>query len=147
MSLEVTGKICAVYPAVQVSEKFKKREFVIEIAETISGNVYTNFGKFQLVQTKCDIVDRFRTGDMVKVSFNVKGTSYEDKNNGQTKYITNLDAWRVEAANQPAQQQQQQYAPPPAYGGAPQQYASSSPAAPQYQPPQYNNEVIDDLPF
>jgi hypothetical protein len=107
MSLEVTGKLLVKYDTVQVSEKFKKREFVIEIAEEINGNIYTNYGKFQLVQNKCDIIDRFNTGDTVKVSFNVKGNSYVDKKDGTTKYMTNLDAWRVESAGVPA-------TPPPA---------------------------------
>lgn len=107
MSLEVTGKILVKYDTVQVSEKFKKREFVIEIAEEINGNIYTNYGKFQLVQNKCDIIDRFNTGDTVKVSFNVKGNSYVDKQTGEAKYISNLDAWRVESAAVPV-------TPPPA---------------------------------
>jgi hypothetical protein len=101
MSLEVTGKLLVKYETVQVSEKFKKREFVIEIAEEINGNIYTNYGKFQLVQNKCDIIDRFNTGDTVKVSFNVKGNSYVDKKDGTTKYISSLDAWRVEQINTP----------------------------------------------
>lgn len=101
MSLEVTGKLLVKYDTVQVSEKFKKREFVIEIAEEINGNIYTNYGKFQLVQNKCDIIDRFNTGDTVKVSFNVKGNSYVDKKDGTTKYLSNLDAWRVEQINTP----------------------------------------------
>jgi hypothetical protein len=101
MSLEVTGKLLVKYETLQVSEKFKKREFVIEIAEEINGNIYTNYGKFQLVQNKCEIIDRFNTGDTVKVSFNVKGNSYVDKKDGTTKYLSNLDAWRVEQINTP----------------------------------------------
>jgi hypothetical protein len=142
MSLEQTGKLVMKGDTQQVSEKFKKREFVIEIAEEINGNVYTNFGKFQLVQNKCDIIDRFGIGAMVKVAFNVKGNSYVDKKDGQTKYITNLDAWRVESMGDGGQQHHQ-----PAQNSA-QQYASTS-AAPVYQAPTFNPspEVIDDLPF
>lgn len=98
MSLEVTGKLIQKYDTVQVSEKFKKREFVVELSEEINGNTYLNPAKMQLAQAKCDIIDRFNVGDMVKVSFNIKGNSYVDKKDGTTKYITNLDAWRVEAA-------------------------------------------------
>ena len=68
MSLEVTGKLLVKYEAQQVSEKFKKREFVLELAEEINGNIYTNFAKLQLVQNKCDIIDRFNAGDTVKVT-------------------------------------------------------------------------------
>ncbi len=143
MSLEVTGKLLAKYDTLQVSEKFKKREFVLELAEEINGNIYTNFAKLQLVQNKCDIIDRFNTGDVVKVSFNIKGNSYVDKKDGQTKYITNLDAWRVESAaaaqaNGPAPSAPAYSAPAGAMGG------NNYNTAPAYNP---SPETIDDLPF
>ena len=103
MNLEVTGKLIKKYGVVQVSDKFKKHEFVVELTEEINGNNYTNFAKFQATQAKCDIVDRFNIGDMVKVSFNIKGNSYVDKKSGETKYITNLDMWRIEKAEQEQQ--------------------------------------------
>lgn len=140
MSLEVTGKLLVKYDTQQVSEKFKKREFVIELAEEINGNIYTNFAKMQLVQNKCDIIDRFKEGDLVKVSFNIKGNRWE--RDGKVNYITNLDAWRVENAN-----------------GAPSTSNSNQAAAPAYNNnggnSNFNNsvnfnpspETIDDLPF
>src|SRR3954463_1560140 len=97
MSLEVTGKLLVKYETQQVSDKFKKREFVLELAEEINGNIYTNFAKMQLVQNKCEIIDRFKEGDLVKVSFNIKGNKWE--RDGKVNYITNLDAWRMEAAS------------------------------------------------
>jgi hypothetical protein len=96
MSLEVTGKLLVKYDAQQVNDRFKKREFVLELAEEINGNVYTNYAKMQLVQQKCDILDRFNEGDNVKVSFNIKGNRWE--RDGKVNFITNLDAWRIEAA-------------------------------------------------
>lgn len=144
MSLEVTGKLLVKYDAQQVSEKFKKREFVMELAEEINGNIYTNFAKLQLVQTKCDIIDRFNNGDMIKVSFNIKGNSYVDKRDGQTKYITNLDAWRVEAANAAAPAGQASQAP--AYNAP----AGNNNTGNYNSAPAYNSsssETIDDLPF
>lgn len=114
MSLELTGKLIAKYEPQEFGEKkFKSREFVIELAEEINGNVYNNYAKMQLVQNKCEIIDRFNIGDMLKVSFNVRGRSYTDKKDGSTKYITNLDAWRVEAASgAPAGNGGQQYSAP-----------------------------------
>ena len=142
MSLEVTGKLLVKYDAQQVSEKFKKREFVLELAEEINGNIYTNFAKMQLVQNKCDIIDRFNVGDTVKVSFNIKGNKWE--RDGKVNYITNLDAWRMESAT-----------------GAPATSSGNSQSAPSYNnnggnqggnfnpAPNFNPspETIDDLPF
>jgi len=125
MSLEITGKLIAKNNTQQVSEKFKKREFVIEITEDVNGKPCTNFGKFQLVQNKCEIIDRFNIGDALKVSFNIKGNRWE--RDGKVNFITNLDAWRVESVvnsesnNTPAPAATQNFNPSP--------------------------ETIDDLPF
>lgn len=96
MALEVSGKLIEKYEIQQISDKFKKREFIVELAEEINGNTYTNFGKFQLVQNKCEILDRFNVGDNVKVMFNIKGNRSEK--NGKVNYISNMDAWRIEKA-------------------------------------------------
>ena len=96
MSLEVTGKLLEKMESQQVSERFRKREFVMELAEEINGNTYTNFAKMQLVQNKCDILDRFNVGDTIKVNFNIKGNRWE--RDGKVNYITNLDVWRIENA-------------------------------------------------
>ena len=139
MSLEVTGKLLVKYDTQQVNERFKKREFVMELAEEINGNVYTNYAKMQLVQNKCDILDRFNEGDAIKVSFNIKGNRWEK--DGKVNFITNLDAWRIEnaATAQPAQQQQAapQYNN---YNAAP----SNAPSGNFYNP---SPENVDDLPF
>lgn len=137
MSFEITGKLIQVSPTQQVSERFKKREFVLEIAEEINGNVYTNYAKMQLVQNKCEIIDNYKMGDAVKVSFNIKGNKWE--RDGNVNYITNLDAWRVEAAAQGSSASAP--AASPAYTNM------SAPAANtggQYNP---SPESVDDLPF
>lgn len=148
MSLEVTGKLIHKGDTQQVSEKFKKREFVIELIEEINGNLYTNFGKFQLVQTKCEILDRFNIGNDVTVKFNIKGNKWE--RDGKVNYITNLDAWRIESAG--GQQQQSGGYQPQQTQQQPQQYASSAPQTNQgnyNQTPNFNPSIepIDDLPF
>ncbi|MBL7717718.1 MAG: DUF3127 domain-containing protein [Flavipsychrobacter sp.] len=153
MNLEITGKLLVKYDTQQISDKFKKREFVLELADEINGNTYTNYAKMQLVQAKCDIIDRFNVGDQVKVSFNIKGSRYEK--DGKESYFTNLDAWRIEAggtgqqANGYNQQQQQ-----PAYGN---QGYSNAPAYNNAPNPNTNNgantfynpspDNADDLPF
>ncbi len=140
MSFEVTGKLAVKYDTQQVKESFKKREFVIEIAEEINGNVYTNFAKMQLVQNKCEILDRFNEGDQLKVSFNIKGNRWEK--DGRVNYITNLDAWRIEPANQPGAAPAQ-HGNMPAYTHNP---AGNTPAGSGnfYNP---SPENADDLPF
>jgi hypothetical protein len=94
MSYEITGKLVARFDIVQRTETFKTREFVIEKSEDINGRTITNYVKFQCVQDKTAMVDRFNIGDEVKVQFNIKGTKWVKE--GKENYITNLDAWRME---------------------------------------------------
>lgn len=143
MSLEVTGKLLVKYNTQQVSDRFKKREFVLELAEEINGNVYTNYAKMQLVQNKCEILDKFNEGDSVKVSFNIKGNKWEK--DGKVNFITNLDAWRIESANgnMGGGNNQYQQAATPSYGNGnmPNNNNSNSNF---YNP---SPESADDLPF
>ncbi len=94
MSYEIAGKLVAVLDIVQRTETFKTREFVIEKSEDIGGRVITNYVKFQCVQDKTAMPDKFNLGDEVKVQFNIKGTKWVKE--GRENYITNLDAWRME---------------------------------------------------
>lgn len=95
MSYEITGKLVVRFDTVQRNENFKTREFVIENTEEGNGRTFKNYVKFQCVQDKTNMPDRFNIGDEVKVQFNIKGTKWEK--DGRTNYITNLDAWRMES--------------------------------------------------
>ncbi|MEN9598537.1 MAG: hypothetical protein RL596_848 [Bacteroidota bacterium] len=94
MSYEIVGKLVARFDIVQRTESFKTREFVIEKTEDINGRLITNYVKFQCVQDKTALPDRFSLGEEVKVLFNIKGTKWVK--DGRENYITNLDAWRME---------------------------------------------------
>jgi hypothetical protein len=105
MAFEITGKVVEVLPVVQVSDKFRKREFVIEKKETGGSAVFVDYIKFQLVQDKCDLINESFLHDEVKIWFNLKGNRWE--RDGKVNYFTNLDAWKIErssgkAAEQPA---------------------------------------------
>jgi len=125
MSYEIVGKLVAKFDIVQRTESFKTREFVIEKSEDINGRTITNYVKFQCVQDKTAMPDRFNMGEDVKVLFNIKGTKWVK--DGRENYITNLDAWRMETVKLAAEGDM----PPPA------SYNDMPPS----------DEVVDDLPF
>lgn len=127
MSFEVTGKFVAKFNIVQRTESFKTREFVIEKTDDINGRSISNYIKFQCVQDKTALPDRFNIGDDVKVFFNIKGTKWVK--DGKENYITNLDAWRMEQVKlgQPGNDTAQTQSP-----------ASFSTGG---------SDVVDDLPF
>ena len=125
MSYEITGKLVAKFNIVQRTETFKTREFVIEKSEDINGRTITNYVKFQCVQDKTAMPDRFNLGDDVKVMFNIKGTKWVKE--GKENYITNLDAWRIETLKLGAE------------GG--------NDAPPNFVPDTPPMDAVDDLPF
>ena len=125
MSFEITGKLVAKYDTVQRTETFKTREFVLEKTEDINGRIISNYIKFQSVQDRTSMPDRFSIGDEVKVSFNIKGTKW--MKDGKENYITNLDAWRMEHVKL----------------GQENTMSQSQPSATDIPP----SDVVDDLPF
>jgi len=100
MSFEITGRVIDVMPVNQVSDKFKKREFVIEKKDTGGSSVFIDYIKFQLVQDKCDLINESFLNQEVKISFNLKGNRWE--RDGRVNYFTNLDAWKIERVSEPA---------------------------------------------
>lgn len=86
MSYTITGKIHQIGDVVEVGQnKFQKREFVIESDER-----YPQMIKFELMRDNCDYVDGKNVGDVIKVHFNLKGSTWNDK------YFVNLIAWKIE---------------------------------------------------
>ena len=94
MAFEITGKVIDVLPVNQVSDKFRKREFVVEKKETGGAAVFVDYIKFQLVQDKCDLINESFLGEEIKIWFNLKGNKWE--RDGKINYFTNLDAWKIE---------------------------------------------------
>lgn len=94
MAFELTGKIIDILPVNKVSDKFRKREFVIEKKETGGSAVFVDYIKFQLTQDKCDLINESFMNEEVKITFNLRGTKWEKE--GRTGYFTNLDVWKIE---------------------------------------------------
>lgn len=90
--MEITAKIIEIFDTSQVSETFKKREFVAEYSENPS---YPEFVKFELIQDKCDLLNNFSIGDEVTINFNLKGRKWTDPQ-GTIKYFNSLQAWRID---------------------------------------------------
>ncbi len=140
MSFEIKGRLAEIFQTQQISDKFQKREFILEIKETSgSGFEFVEYIKFQAVQDKCSMLDSLQTDDMVNVSFNLKGRKWEK--DGKISYFTNLDAWRIEkeqstneSPNTPAPEIQNNSVTPDS--GTP--FNAEPPA---------NDSGFDDLPF
>tara|TARA_R110000765_G_scaffold246749_1_gene348765 strand:+ start:848 stop:1204 length:357 start_codon:yes stop_codon:yes gene_type:complete len=97
-SFKMTGTLVVISDTVQVSDKFAKREFVINDGAA----EYPQDLMFQLVQDKVDYMDKFGVGEEVEVSFNMRGRKWTSPQ-GQDKYFNSLDAWRVELVSKNAE--------------------------------------------
>jgi hypothetical protein len=94
MSFELAGKLIEKFDVTQVSDTFRKREFVVEKTENQGGMEFTDYVKFQLTQDRCAILDHLNLQDEVRVSFNIRGRRWVKDNN--VSYFTNLEAWKIE---------------------------------------------------
>ena len=114
MSFEINGKLVEKFDTQEITNSFKKREFVIEKVESAGGREFTEIIKFQLSQDRCDLIDPYKTSEEIKVHFNIKGRKWEKE--GRVSYFTNLEAWRIERVavaqnNMPPQQNMDQIPP------------------------------------
>ncbi len=127
MAFEAEGKLYKKMDTQQVTDTFRKREFIVEMVD----GAYTQLIKFQMTQNNCEKLDGHNEGDEVKVTFNLRGREYTK--DGRTSYFTNLDAWKIDAPSS------QQAAPPPPAA------ADAGFPSPNDAPPTI--ESNDDLPF
>jgi single-stranded DNA-binding protein len=94
MGIEATGKLHTIFETKQVSDRFTKREFVIELTDNPK---YPQVVLFQLTGDRCAQLDRFNVGDEVRIDFSLRGREWKSPQ-GDVKYFNSLDVWKVEPA-------------------------------------------------
>ena len=105
-----TGKLHVKGDTTAVSERFSKREFVLEI---VDNPLYPQRVSFQFVQDICSLLDPFQVGQMIDIRFNLKGRHWTSPQ-GETKYFNTLEAWKIQASQtQPATTTSAPPPPPP----------------------------------
>ena len=92
MGIEIGGKIHAMFEAKQITERFRKREFVLELSDN---SRYPQSVLFQLTGDRCEDLDRFEIGDEVRVEFSLRGREWKSPK-GEVKYFNSLDVWTIE---------------------------------------------------
>lgn len=125
MNFELSGRLIEKFETRQVSDSFKKREFVVEKKPDNPNLEFSDYIKFQLTQDRCSLIDEFKLNDEIRVFFNIRGNRWEK--DGKVNYFTNLDVWKIE------KMQSDKSATPPEPAGA-----DDIPEPP---------EEFDDLPF
>ena len=91
MRLQTSGRLHKLFETEQKSERFRLREFVLEVVDNPS---YPQYVKFQLTQDRCENLDNFQEGDDVKVEFNLRGREWTNRE-GKVIYFNSLDVWEL----------------------------------------------------
>lgn len=89
--MEIKGKCFEVGQTQQVTEKFKKRELIVEYAENPT---YPEYLKFECGNDKCDLLDNIKPGQQVEVFFNLRGKPFTDKT-GKKSYFNSMQLWKI----------------------------------------------------
>ena len=86
MGHEQTGTIKEIFDTQTFPSGFSKREFVITTDDRYPQDI-----KFDCLKEKANLLDSFKQGDSVQVSFDIRGREY----NG--RYYVDLNAWKIES--------------------------------------------------
>ena len=105
--MTITGVLHAAFEAQQVTERFRKRELVVELAD----QKYPQFVLFQLTGDRCDLLDEFRVGDQVAVEFHLRGREWTSPK-GEVKYFNSLEVWTLKSASEGAREPVSEERPP-----------------------------------
>lgn len=107
--LKIKGTVYKVSQEEIKSEKFKKREVILEVIE----GTYKQYLTVQFSNAKCDLLNNVRQGDMISVSINLKGRLWTG-NDGIEKSFNTFEGWQIESdslastsTNIPIQKQKQ----------------------------------------
>ncbi len=143
--MEIKAKLLEIFESQQVTDTFKKREFVVEYVENPQ---YPEFLKFELIQDKCELLDEFSKGQKIEVHFNLKGRKWTDPK-GVIKYFNTLQAWRILAEGSKPTAQPPINEPPDLYDSKPTQESTIN----DWPPPQKSSTddqdslLLPDDPF
>ena len=96
MGFETSGRLHAVYETKQVTERFRKREFVVELGDNPR---FPQFVQFELTGDRCEQLDDYKVGDEVRVEFSLRGREWKSPR-GETKYFNSLDVWTLQRAGE-----------------------------------------------
>lgn len=100
--LTYTGILKVKNSEVKVSDKFRKREFVL----TDNAASYPQTILFQLTQDRCGLIENVKVGDEVTVTFSLKGREWKNPQ-GEIKFFNSLDVFKVEKMNKQSSNQQE----------------------------------------
>ena len=96
--MNITGVIKRINDTQEVSDKFKKREFVV----TTKDGEYTQDIGMEFIQDSVGMLDQYKNGEIVSVEVNLKGRDWESPKDGSIRNFITLQAWKIDYAGEHA---------------------------------------------
>jgi len=90
LSVELNGTLHEVYPTQQITDKFQKRDFILEIP---NGN-YLQHIKCEATGQACGKLDGARIGSQVYAKCDLRGRIYKKKDGSQGQ-MNSIVAWDI----------------------------------------------------
>jgi Domain of unknown function (DUF3127) len=125
MGITVSGKLHKIFETKQITERFQKREFVVEMTDNPQ---YPQVVLFQLTGDRCGQLDEFKVDDPVQIEFSLRGREWTSPQ-GEVKFFNSLDVWTLESAG----------------GASAPDRGDEEPPLPDGPPPGFDDN--DDIPF
>ena len=89
--MEVQGKL----KQIDATEKFGAKEFKKRICRITTNEQYPQIIPIEFVQDKCELLDKYKVGDDVTISINLRGSEWTNPQ-GEVKCFPNIQGWRIE---------------------------------------------------
>ena len=92
-AMKISGAVHHIGNVEKVSEKFQKRDFVIETGDKFPQRIL-----MQLTQDKVSLADNLKVGQVVECSINLRGREWVSKD-GEIKWFNTIECWSMQFAN------------------------------------------------
>jgi len=94
-SYEAQGTIHSIGQTTEYGNNgFTKREFVIQLTGPDENSQYPNHIALELIKDKCALMDNYKIGDEIQVTFNLSGRLWTGGGKPE-RCFTSLQAWKV----------------------------------------------------
>lgn len=93
--MELVGKLYFKGEAIKRTETFTVRDFVIEV-ENPRNPQWNDLIQFQVTNERCSMIDVFNIGELLQVTFEIRGRKWHNPESGRDVFFNTLNAWRIE---------------------------------------------------
>jgi len=91
--MEVNGVVKLVKETQEVSDKFKKREFVVSTSEQYPQDII-----MEVTQDKVSLLDGLQAGSEVTAHINLRGREWINPK-GEAQYFNTIQCWKLDKKN------------------------------------------------